>query len=175
MPITVLQDHTDFFERVLLVSFDHAHGLPLGTNTLEHIRTRSIVCRYRGAVYPLAVLREMAQTASPGAEREAIARAMAAGVEGEIEGWYCVADDDGAKWLESHHVGPLLRWNGAFWWGRLKDIQIDTEVVTHDAFTRRKKRRQPGRGQAKEERARGNGPLAQHGQGLRRPDMRAFD
>lgn len=168
MTITILQDHTDFFERMLAMAMDHNHGLPLSVNVLNEIRTRSIVCRFRGKLLALGELRDQVATAR-GAERDAIARSMAAGVEGELLGWFCVADDDGVKWLERHHVGPVLRWNGAVWWGRLKDIPIDTEVVTHDSFKARKRRR-PGRRPAEEGQP-ADGYVGERRPGLRRPHM----
>lgn len=172
MTITILQDHTDFFERMLAMAMEHNHGLPLTVSVLNSIRSRSIVCRFRGQARALGDLRDLANTAR-GAERDAIARSMAAGVEGEMLGWFCVADDEGVDWLERHHVGPVLRWNGAVWWGRLKDIPIDTEVVNHDAFKARKRRR-PGRRPAKEGQPAG-GYVGESRPGLRRPDMSAPD
>lgn len=174
MTITILQDHTDFFERVLAMAMEDNHGLPLSIEVLSRIRTKLIVCRYRGKLHLLEQLRSMATGLPEGAERRAIAKAMAAGVEGEMEGWYCIADNSGVAWLEGNYAGPVLRWNGAVWWGRLKNIEIDTEVVTHEAFKARRKRRQPGRGAAEKTGAEGR-PVVPGSSGFRRHYVPAIE
>lgn len=165
MTITILQDHTDFFDRMLAMALNDNHGQPLSTSVLDRIRQKSIVGKYRGKAYTLGELREMADKLPEGSDRRSIARVMAASVEDQIE-WFCIADDEGVEWLEKHHAGPVLRWNGAVWWGRLKSIEIDTEVVTHEAFTPRRKRRKPGSRPAKEG-GTGGRPMVPGGAGVR--------
>lgn len=171
MKILVLQDHTDFFERMLAAALDHHLGLPLSITVIDEIRRKSIVCRFRGQLRTLGEMAELLKLAAPGAETSAIERTMAAGVEGDFEGWYCVAEDEGLQWLLNHHAGPVIRWNGAVWWGRLKGITISAEVVTHESYTAR--RRKP--------RARTNAPQGSagyvdpRGHGVRRADVQPIE
>src|SRR5690606_33080393 len=124
---------------------DHHIGLPLTVPVLDAIRRKLIVCKVRGELKTLSEVEELRSKAAPGAETALLERAIAAGVEGTVEGWYCVADDEGAEWLTSNHTGPVLRWNGAVWWGRLKGITITAEVVTHDSFKPRRRKPRQGK------------------------------
>lgn len=168
MQILILQDHTEFFERMLEAAMDHQIGIPLSVPALDGIRRACIVCRVRKEMKTLGEVNELLLHAAPGAETALLERAAAAGVEGEIEGWYCVAEDEGFEWLTQNHTGPVLRWNGAAWWGRLKGIQINAEILTHEAYKPRRSR--PGA--RKNAPAAAAGPVGQIGQSLRRPDVR---
>lgn len=172
MAITLLQDHTDFIERMLAMAMNHDLAMPLNIRVLEEIRRKLLVTKLRGKLVTGGQLQELADTAARGAESEAIGRAAALSVEGEVEGWYCVQDDEGVQWLLKNPVGPVLRWNGAVWWGRLKGIELNTEVVTHDSFKPRKRERPGPRKAEPADQGRGFGGESK---GLRRPDVHALD
>lgn len=173
MAITILQDHTDFITRMLNMAIDHDLGLPLNIRVLDEIRRKSTVTKYRGKLVTVGQLQLLANTAAKGAESEAIGRAAALAVEGDYEGWYCIADDDGLQWLRDNPVGPLLSWNGGFWWGRLKGVEIQTEVVTHVSFKPRKRDRS-GQRTAQQDGQAGQSARAES-PGLHRPDVQALD
>lgn len=169
MAITILQDHTDFIARMLAMAMNHDLAMPLNIRVLEEIRKKSLVCKYRSKLLTLGQLQELANTAARGAESEAIGRAAALAVEGDYEGWYCIADDEGKQWLLDNPVGPLITWNGGVWWGRLKDIEIQTEVVTHVSFKLRKRERSGQRAAEQDQQARGY--TGAESSGLRRPNV----
>lgn len=172
MKVTVLQDHTDFIERMIFSAIDHEIGAPLNITVLNNIKSKMTVTRYRGELVTTGLVHDMLPTLPRGAEYEAAARALATAVEGKVEAWYCVADDAGVEWLTSHPAGPVIRWNGATWWGKLKGIKLpDLEISFHEAYKPRKNRRPSGRKAAEDldERPTGTG-----GPGLRRPDMQAL-
>ena len=168
MKILILQDHTEFFSRMLEASIDHHIGLPLSVPAIDAIRTARIVCRVRKELKTLGEVQEMLKQAAPGAESNLLERAIAAGVEGDVEGWYCVAEDEGFEWLTQNHAGPVLRWNGGAWWGRLKGIKINAEIITHESFKQRR-RRSGARKDAAPAASRPMGPVST---GFRRPDVR---
>lgn len=170
MKITILQDHTDFMERMILCAYDHHHGLPLSAGALNQIRVKTVVGKHKGRLYTLGALTEAAEQAPP-AEQRKLAKTMAAAVEADMEGWYCVQDDEGAQWLREHYVGPVLDWNGAVWWGKLKGLEIEAEVVFHECFKQRKSG-EPGRtaGRQRDEVARVPGSPS-----LFRPDVEAIE
>ena len=172
MAITILQDHTDFIARMLNMAIDHELAMPLNIRVLEEIRRKSLVTKFRGQLVTVGQLQELVKTAAKGAESEAIGRAAALAVEGEYEGWYCIADDEGLQWLRDNPVGPLLTWNGGAWWGRLKGIEIKTEVVTHVSYKPRKRERSGKRA------AQQDGQTGRHAEtesyGLRRPNVQAL-
>ena len=169
MAITILQDHTDFITRMLNMAIDHDLGMPLNIRVLEEIRRKTLVTKLRGKLLTMGQLQELASTASKGAESEAIGRAAALAVEGDYEGWYCIADDEGKQWLLENPVGPLITWNGGVWWGRLKGIEIQTEVVTHVSFKPRKRERSGQRAAEQDQQARGY--AGAESSGLRRPNV----
>lgn len=170
MAILILQDHSTFFDRMLEQAINHQLGHPLSITAIESIRRRTLVTKYRGQLRTLGMLRDMVETAAPGAESQALSRAIASVVEADIEGWFCIADNDGREWLENHHVGPVLRWGGGVWWGRLKGIAIDTEVKWHDDF-KPPSRKRAGSGQRKAETTGLQSPSGGPSSGLRRPDV----
>lgn len=169
MAITILQDHTDFITRMLNMAIDHDLAMPLNIRVLEEIRRKSLVTKLRGKLMTVGQLQELSKTAAQGAESEAIGLAAATAVEGDYEGWYCIADDEGLQWLRENPVGPLITWNGGAWWGRLKGIEIKTEVVTHVSYKPRKRERSGQRS------AQQDGQAGRHAEGerygLRRPNV----
>ena len=169
MAITLLQDHTDFIGRMLAMAMNHDLAMPLNIRVLEEIRRKSLVTKHRSKLVTMGQLQELANVAARGAESESIGRAQALAVEGDYDGWYCVQDDEGVQWLLENPVGPVLRWNGGVWWGRLKGIEIQTEVVTHDSFKPRKRDRSSPRQAEEDQSSRGYG---NESSGLRRPDVR---
>ena len=137
---TVLQDHTEFMIHMMAAAMDHHQALPLNTTVLERIRTELIVLRHNGELITLQKARRDMHTFNK-AEQDRIARAAATAVEGQVEAWLCMADDEGFEALIDECVGPVLRWNGAAWWGRIKGVKVNTEIQFHEAFKPRKNRR----------------------------------
>lgn len=174
MTILILQDHTQFIGRMLAQAANHTHGHPLNITALEAIRRKMLVAKYRGELRTLGGLQDLANLAAPGAETEAIARAMALAVEADVEGWYCIADNEGVAWLENNHSGPVLRWGGGVWWGKLKGIQIAAEVKRHDDYKQpTRKRSRPG--QREVETGAPEWPAGTGSSGLRRADVQSIE
>ncbi len=141
MPIaTILQDHSDFMIHMMAASIDHHMGLPLNITVLERIRSEMIVLRHNGELMTLQKARRDMHTFNK-AEQDRLARAAVTAVEGQVEAWLCIADDEGCQALLDECVGPVLRWNGAAWWGRLKGVKVNTEIQFHEAYKPRKSRR----------------------------------
>lgn len=175
--VTVLQNHSDFMERMWLASLDHYEALPLSLPTLDVLRRMLIVVNYRGQRMQLGAAAELIEKLNPGAEYDGMARAMAQAVEGEIDAWYCVADDDGAAWLEDNFCGPLMRWNGAAWWIKLKGLTLpeDLEVVFHESYRKPKKSSRPAPPPAGEAGWEAVADSPANNQSLRRGDVRPID
>lgn len=151
--VTVLQDHTAFMSRIWECSLEYTDSLPLGYDLLLQLRALMTVVKFRGKIYQLAAAKALADTLHPGAEVEQLAIAVAKAVEGEIEGWFCIADDEGALHLETIYCGPVIRWNGATWWMKLKGVEIpeDLEIEFHEAYRKPRKPRRKPAGLAREE------------------------
>lgn len=145
--INVLQNHTDFMNRMWQASLESHDALPLSMPAIDQIRRKLILVSYRGEKMQLDAAAELSKTLNPGAEYDQLARAMARAVEGDIEAWYCIAEDDGAAWLGDTFHGPLMRWNGAVWWVKLKGLKLpdDLEICFHEAYRKPKspKRNKP--------------------------------
>lgn len=148
MAITVLQDHTDFMDRMIQSAYDHTLGIPLSIPLLDMIRVKTMVATYRGKLMTLADLRDLAEGVDP-AEQRRISKLMANAVEAPIEAWYCIAHDEGAQWLQDNHAGPVLAWNGALWWGKLKGLDLTEEIHFHECFKKRSNRHRPDPGEGK--------------------------
>ena len=173
--IMVLQNHSAFMQMMWDCSLESYDALPLGITAIDAIRRALIVVKYRGKLMQLGAAQELADTLNPGAEMNALAIAMATAVEGEVEAWYCIADDEGAAALEDCYCGSILRWNGATWWAKLKGVEIapDLEIVFHETYREPRKgtRRRPAQAPTGEAAAEGGGGGG-NPQGLRRGDVR---
>lgn len=168
--ITVLQDHTEFMDRMIELGYDHPDGAPLSIQLLDSIRAETVADTYQGQVMTLGQLRAQAE-AHPAQARK-IGIVMANAVEHEPIRWYCIADDSGAQWLAERHLGPVIRWSNGVWWGHLEGQKIDAEVVFHASFKSRK-RGKSGRSEEVERRE----PKAagdSRGPGLVRPAVAEF-
>lgn len=174
MKVTLLQDHTEFMERMIACAYDHNHGLPLSVTALNSIRVKTVVGRYQKKLYTLEHLRELAEWVhTPATERRKLAKIMAAAVEGDIEGWYCIRDDEGADWLRNNYVGPVLDWAGAVWWCKLKNLELDIEV-DYDKHFKQRKRSESGRREAAPA-STNNHTRVPSSSGLFRPDVEAIE
>ena len=173
--ITVLQDHSAFMQRMWDCSLESYDALPLGVPAIDAIRRALIVVKFRGRLIQLGEANALADTLNPGAELEALAKAMATAVEGDVEAWYCIADDEGAKALEDCYCGTVLRWNGATWWAKLKGVQVspDLERVFHEAYRKPRKSPRSRAAHPPSAEAAGGGPAGLGSPtGIRRGDVR---
>lgn len=134
MTIKVLQDHTDFLTRMLEHAADQPNGKPLNITVLEAIRKACVGAKYQRQVHTRGQLELLARTADEKTKRK-LTIVMAEAVELEVESWYCVANPEVLTGL---HVGPVVSWNGASWWGKLKGVECPVEIEFDDRFTKRK-------------------------------------
>lgn len=144
--VTVFQDHTEFISRMIEQAYDHLHGAPLSITLLNAIRKETVAAKYKGDILTLSQLRELAEN-NP-AEARDIGIVMANAVEADLEGWYCIADDAGAIWLQDNPHGPVVRWSNAVWWGKIKGQHVPVEVRFDERF--KQQRRKPVRSPAQE-------------------------